>query len=279
MKRFCVLAGAALLLLATGLTFTAGASAAEYEVEGLPEVGHCVKVPLGTGEYQGGNCLHIVHAGARYDWKPALESEKLAFSGSGGTTTLTVNGYPTHSVTCIDTNIFGHWTGRHTAKVQFELQGCTNSEGKQCQSEATKSEILTNEMPAVLGFLKNTTNPRTGKPLVEVGLDFKGPSEVNPTLISFECGSLLEETRIEGSMIGKLSPENGMTLKSNLILQLLKGKQEYTKFVGEPADTLVASFMEGLETKKATAMFGIARYSESGENTTGKVEIKGEAFE
>ena len=276
MRRIGVGGAALLMLLLAGLGGAAGASAAEYEPEALPEVGHCVKVARGAGEYREGLCVHSVEKGGYYNWHPALESEKLKFSGSGGTTHLTVVGQPTHSVSCIGTNISGTWTGRHTAKVFFELQGCTNSEGKQCQTGTAKSEINGEAPVARLGFIKNTIV--NGRPVVEVGLDFQ-PEGLNTQLIGFECGSILEETRIEGSMIGRISPIDAMTTKSNLLLQVVKGKQQYRKFVGEPEDVLSASWMSGVETLHAPAMFGIAPKSESGENESGPVEIKAKLIE
>src|SRR5579859_5081413 len=151
MRRIAVGGAALLMLLVAGLAGAVGASAAEYEVEGLPEVGHCIKVARGTGEYAEGHCVHAVSKGGYYDWHPALESEKLKFAGSGGPTKLTVVGFPTRSLSCTATNITGTWTGRHTSQMHLELQGCTNSESKQCQTSTNKSEVVL-EAPARLGF-------------------------------------------------------------------------------------------------------------------------------
>lgn len=275
MRRIGVGGAVALLLLVAGLVSAAGASAAEYEVEGLPEVGHCVKVARGAGEYEEGQCVHAVSKGGFYDWHPVLESQKLKFSGSGGATKLTVAGQPLRSLSCITTNLTGTWTGRHTAEIHLELQGCLNSEHKQCQTSTNKSEVF-GEFPAHLGFIRNVI--KNGKPVAEVGLDFKAEGLL-PQLTSYECGSLTEETFIEGSLIGKISPIDAMTTKSNMLLQVVKGKQQYRKFQGEPEDVLTASWLSGLETLHAPAMFGIAPKTESGENESGPVEIKAELIE
>jgi hypothetical protein len=267
-----------LLLLVIGLACAAGASAAEYEVEGLPEAGRCVKVKRGMGEYLGGKCVQVkgVHGG-EFDWIPAKEEEHLKFSGAGGTTLLTVSNNPLRSVSCIDTNIHGEWTGRHTALVHFELQGCTNGENVQCQTGAAKSEI-NGEFPARLGLVSKRSSS-TGKEIVEAGLDFK-PSGVNTVLFAYECGGgPLEETRIEGSLIGQVHPINAMTLKQIIWLQTIKGKQQFTKFIEGEEDVAGASWMNGLSTETAPATFGIAKKTYEGENEGHKVEIKAQVKE
>ncbi|HEX5225894.1 MAG TPA: hypothetical protein VFW29_12270 [Solirubrobacteraceae bacterium] len=275
MRRTGIVGVVSLLLLAVVLT--AGASAAEYEPPGLPEAGRCVKVKKGMGEYLGGKCIQVkgIHGG-EFNWLPAKEEEHLKFGGAGGTTLLTVTNNPLRSVSCIATNIKGEYTGRHTAHLHFELQGCTNGEGVQCQTGAAKSEI-NGEFPATLGLVSKRISA-TGKEIVEAGFDFK-PSGVNTVLFAYECGGgVLEETRIEGSLIAQVHPINAMTLKQIIWLQTIKGKQQYTKFVEGEEDVAGASWLNGLETETDTATFGIMKNTYEGENA-GKVEIKAQVKE
>jgi hypothetical protein len=274
MRRTGVLGAVSLLLLVVGLACAAGASAAEYEMEGLPEAGHCVKVKRGMGEYLGGKCIqHKGTNGGEFNWLPAKESEHLKFSGTGGQTLLTVSNNPVRSVSCIQTNLHGEWTGRHTAVVHFELQACTNGEGVQCQTGVVNKSEITGEAQATLGIVSKRFSS-TGKEIVEAGFDFK-PAGIGSSLFSYECGEgLLGATHIEGSLIGQLHPINSMTLKQTLFLQTVKGKQQYTKFVEGEEDVAGASWSEGLETKTDTATFGIAKGTYEGANQSGKVEIK-----
>ena len=279
MRRTGILGALSLLLLVACLACVTAASAAEYEVEGLPEAGHCVKVKRGTGEYLGGKCVQVKGVnGGEFDWMPAKESEHLKFSGSGGTTLLTVSNNPVRSASCPFVNITGEWTGRHTAVVKFQLQGCMNGEGAQCQtSSLTKSEI-SGEAQATLGIVARRFSS-TGKEIVEAGLDFK-PSGLSTSLFTYECGEgILSETHIGGSMIGQVHPINSMTLKQIIWLQTSKGKQQFTKFVGGEEDVLEASWMNGLSTETDTATFGIAKKTYEGSNDSGKVEIKAQVKE
>src|SRR5947209_5837017 len=95
---------------------------------------------------------------------------------------------------------------------------------------ASAAEYEPDALPE-LGFIRNIV--KSGKLVVEAGLDFKPPPPLSSSLFEFECGGSLQVTRIEGSLIGKISPIDVMTTKSNLLLQVVKGKQQYKKFQGE----------------------------------------------
>jgi hypothetical protein len=262
-----------LALLAISAFAAASASAASpYEVRSLPEAGRCVKVAKGTGFYAGGACVtKALPEKGTWEWVQANATEKLTFSGSGAETTLTTVGRPT--IKCVAANIAGEYTGPKTASVTVELQACVNSEGKQCQTLGNpnnKSEIALSA-EGKLGFIKNELIE--GKRIVAVGMDLQPKSPVTP-LAQYECGNPLETSKIEGSVIGKLTPINKMTTTQKLLYFVRKsGEQLPEKFENEPKDTLTTTFQKELEAP-VTSASTLSIKEETGTNAS-PVEILG----
>jgi hypothetical protein len=242
-----------LALLAISAFAAASASAASlYEVRSLPEAGRCVKVAKGSGFYAGGACVtKAVPGKGTWEWVQANATEKLTFSGTGAETTLTTVGRPT--IKCVAANIAGEYTGPKTASVTVELQACVNSEGKQCQTLGNpnnKSEIALSA-EGKLGFIRNELIE--GKRIVVVGMDLQPKTPVTP-IAQYECGNPLETYKIEGSVIGKLTPINKMTTVQKLLYFVRKsGEQLPEKFEGEPKDTLTTTFQKELEAPVTSA--------------------------
>jgi hypothetical protein len=259
-----------LAVLAISAVACASASAAEYEVHSLPEIGRCVKVPTGTGVYRGALCITVEKkALGKYNWVPVSVTEKQTFTGAGLETTLaTAGGHP--AIKCLAANFVGEWTGAKTATVTVEFQGCINSLGQQCQSNPqNKSEIKTLPLEAELGFIKNQL--KEGKLTVVVGLDLKAQPPL-PDLVVYECGNVTESAHIEGSVIGKITPINKMTTDSNLLYYVTKaGAQLPEKFESGLKDTLTTTFTSGLESTSASSTLNIK--GETGKNAN-PLEIK-----
>jgi alpha-tubulin suppressor-like RCC1 family protein len=240
---------------------------------GLPEVGRCVKVPVGTGRYSGGNCVTLAKGelGRKYEWMPVTPTEKPAFSGSGGETTLTTAGHS--AIKCIVANLSGEWTGPKTASVSVELEGCLTAGGAQCQTVTnpqTKSEIKLNSVLGELGFIRY--EEVEGKLIATVGLDLK-PQPPMKELAAYECTGSSETGHIEGSVIGKITPLNKMTTESNVLyLARASGEQRPEFFQGSPTDTLITSFTAGTESKGSGAS-SLNVKSETGKNAV-PLEIK-----
>jgi hypothetical protein len=229
----------------------------------IPQVGRCVKVATGAGAYTGAQCLALeTHKKGKYEWIPVSSSEKQTFLGSGGETILATAGHST--VKCIAANFVGEWTGPKTASVTVELQGCTNAKSEQCQSNPqNKSEIKTLPLEAELGFIKSEPT--------SVGLDLK-PTSPLTQLVTYECGSVTESARVEGSVIGQIKPINKMTTESNLVYVARRsGEQVPEHFEGGPKDTLSTTFMSGIES--TTAASSLTVKSETGHNAN-PLEIK-----
>lgn len=251
-----------LAALALGAVVAPAASAAEHS---LPEVGRCVKVATGTGAYTGAACLSAAAPGrGKYEWMPVTQTEKQTFTGSGSSPVVPTAGHS--SLKCVVANITGEYTGAKTAIVEMEFQACTNSAGHQCQTTPAKvSEITTGPLEAQLGFIKNQEKS------VSVGLDLK-PKAPLPALATYECGSLTETARIEGSVIAQIKPFDKMTTVSDLVFRATRaGMQMPESFEGGVSDTLKTTFMSGLESTSGPST--LAMSEETGSNTNA-LEIK-----
>jgi hypothetical protein len=226
-------------VLVVGAIAAATASAAEYEVEGIPEFGRCVPVPKGTGEYKGAYCLAPAAGKGNHNWLPG-PGEKNTFVGSAGPITLeTVGGY---KFKCSSGEFSGEYSSPKTASVTLVFQGCIDIQTVQnCQTNPSKGGEITNPTPieAELGFIQGGEKPK-------VGLDLK-PA----TPIAFSCGSGPEVTAIvsvSGSVIGTIKRANSMRSTFKLIYTATKGKQIPEKFEEGLNDTLSLQKIVGLET-------------------------------
>jgi len=261
----CLLAA----LVFSAIACASASASSPYEIRGLPEVGRCVKVPTGKGAYKGGLCITLETKGlGKYEWTQANVTEKFTFAGSGLESILTTPGHP--KIKCVAANIAGEWTGGKTASVTIEFQGCTDPLGHQCSSNPqNKSEIKTLPLEAELGFLRNEI--KEGKLIVATGLDLK-PQPPLTDLALYECGTVTETSRLEGSIVGRISPFDKMTTTSNLLYTTRSnGEQLYTKFQGGPTDTLSTTFTSGIESTTAPTTLKIT--SETGKNSA-PLEIK-----
>jgi hypothetical protein len=248
--RLCLLSAVVL-----GASVASSASAAEYEVKGLPELGRCVKVAPGAGVYKGGSCVTVDKNGkGKFNWIQLTAAEKQTLSGTAGETTLTTVGHTT--IKCLTATISGEYTGPKTATVNIVFHSCTNSAAAQCQSEPTsKGEIKTLPLEAELGFIKNLV--KEGKTSIVVGMDLKAQSPFSD-LIIFDCGGLAESIRVDGSVIGRVKPINKMSTTSSVLFTTTSsGKQLPEKFQGEPNDTLTTTFMSGLESSSGASTLKI----------------------
>jgi hypothetical protein len=266
--RFCLLA-----LVVGGLAVCSSASASVYEVRSLPEVGRCVKVATGTGEFKGGLCITPEKAGGlrgKYNWVQANATENLTFEGGGINVKLATAGHPT--IICVVANVKGTLTGPKTASAEIELQGCSNPLGETCHSAGAENQIKSLPLETELGFIKNEL--REGKRYVKVGMDFKAQTPLTQMFV-YECGTESSTSAtIEGSVIVADKPMDKMSLENKLFFHVLypKGTQDPEKFEGGVKDTLTTKFTTGIETTTASSTLDVKEY-------TGKysvpLEVKG----
>jgi hypothetical protein len=237
------------------------ASAAEYEVRALPELGRCVKVALGTGEYKGALCITREAAKGergRYNWVQANATENLTFEGAGIEVKLATSGRST--IECVVANLSGNITGPKTATVQIEFQGCKNTLEEQCHSPGSENQIKSFPLEAELGFIRNEVVE--GHRKVKVGLDFK-PQPPLTQLIAYQCGSEGTETAVvEGSVIVSDKPIDKMATENKLNFHVtLKGTQDPEKFENGLKDTLTTTFTKGIETTSAPSTLAMNSYT------------------
>jgi hypothetical protein len=244
-----------------GLCASATASASEYPLTGLPELGRCVKVPLGTGIYKFKNCLALAEPGkGMWEWEPGPDGKagKNKFEAESGEVKLeTVGGV---KVNCLNVEITGEYTGGKTSTVNLQLNGCLQPKIiKSCQSNGLEQATIKTTLPieGVLGFIEEGEHPK-------VGLDLK-PKSPSTSILTFTCGGPPEEPlgtgekwTVEGSVIGRIKPLNVMkpagppgAFQVRYIAS--HGKQIPEKFAKEPKDTLTAIREIGLvsETEQA----------------------------
>lgn len=249
MRRLKIMGVCAIAVCSAGLITGAVASAATYELTGLPELGRCVKLPANTGLYKYKNCVAQSEGSkGAFEWEPG-PGESPGFVAEASEVKIeTVGGV---RVTCASGEIAGQWTGGKTASVNVAFRGCASRE-KGCGANPGKpTEILT-ETPVEgeIGFIEKGAKPK-------VGLDLK-PKSPSTSLLLFNCGgppetSLPEPWTVEGSVIAKFRYLDHMTTTFGLLYKAPGGKQFFQKFEEGVKDTLIANRLTeaGLVTEEA----------------------------
>jgi len=246
-------------LVAVGAVATASASAAEYQLAGLPELGRCVKVAPKTGEYSGRSCLHPAPGKGRWSWLPG-NGAKAKFKVFAESPVLTT---AKETITCAFGEAEGAYTGPKTSTVKLVLSDCQQAGAKTalqswCQNVgAFRGEVSTNELTGELGFIEYAG--KKGK----VGWDLQ--AKTGKALATFECGGASEvgergtgtgtPMEIEGSVIGRVTKINRMTEENFVSYVVKSGVQLPEKFEGGVKDTL-------------TVLVGLTKTAEAGTLST-----------
>jgi hypothetical protein len=243
--RWVLLCALGLCALGASAVFASGASASEYNLKMLPEVGRCKFVGVGHGEFRGKKCTLSEPATGGSTWFSGLGAKK----GFTATVKAPIQ-FGTHNLTttvnCASGEAQGEYTSPKTVTVtNLVFHGCASGEG-QCENEigSTLGEISTQELEGELGFI---THPKK----LKIGWDLKPASGSN--LAKFECdataalgksagGGIPRE--LQGSVIGRVLQLNHMLSEYTISFQLVKGLQQYEKFEGHPKDTLVTQLGE-----------------------------------
>jgi len=165
------------VLLVMSAVAASTASAAEYELEGLPEFGHCVPSAPHKGEYKGRQCLTPQPGEGNYNWVPG-PGPKPKFEGTISVTKLETVGKK-FTIQCSFGVARGEYKSPKKATVALELVGCIRPENAQkCQTNPAKEAEIEASFEGELGFIKGGSTPK-------VGLDLKPASPVALT-----CGSV-----------------------------------------------------------------------------------------
>jgi len=221
MKRI-KMGGALVVALVVSIAAATSASAT------LPELGRCVAVEKGTGEYFGAACVKPASGKGNHNWLPGPGPNKK-FVGSAGPVTLeTVGGY---GIVCSSGELTGEYTGPKTESVTLALVGCLEKvTERKCETLPIKEgEIETVGVEGEVGFIKGGATPR-------VGLDLKPAAP-----ITFECGTGPEVhtfLSLEGSVIGLIKPATSMRSFFRAFFTASHGIQNPEQFEGGVKDTL-----------------------------------------
>jgi hypothetical protein len=265
--------GCALAALALSAIGATGASAAEYPLTGLPEIGRCVKVPPMTGHFNLSNCIGVDKDGndGQYNWEPG-PGEKGTFKAHLASAVFeTVGG---GKISCSGAFLTGEYTDGKGVKVSKTiLQGCLNVKpNKICFSNiVTPGTVESNQvLVGKIGFIPNPKNE--ANPFVAV--DLTAEPESLP-LLMFNCGEQLgaESIAFEGSVIGRLKYLNKMITGQALLYSQKAGHQLYESFKGGVKDTLTqTTTLVSNPLSKTSEQAGL---SGAGEDTNGElIEIK-----
>jgi hypothetical protein len=226
------------VLLVMSAVAASTASAAEYELEGVPEFGRCVLSTPHEGEYRGRKCVSPAAAGkGNYNWIPG-PGAKPKFEGVISVTKFETVGKK-FTVQCGFGVARGEYKSPKKASLTLELVGCIRPDTSQkCQTTPVKEAEIEPTFEAELGFITGGSTPK-------VGLDLKPPAP-----ITFTCGLPPEvpiPVTVEGSAIGAIKPLNSMLGSFKLSYLATGGKQVPEKFEGEPKDTLTQKWLTGVE--------------------------------
>ena len=204
------LAACALAALAIGVAGAASASATEYPLTGLPEIGRCVKAATPkTGEYRGPKCIakQNAHEG-EYNWlpgpgdKPGINPRLLGL-------TLETTGKKQIKCEFAFLEEAAVTSGKEIKVKKLTLQGCIMvGTTFRCYSNPAETGTIETTTPlnGEVGFIPGSKNAASPW----VGLDLKPESELTKTWFEASCGEAkappVFQVAIEGSVIGRVKP-------------------------------------------------------------------------
>jgi hypothetical protein len=254
----------ALAVFALGSVGAATASATEYPLTGLPEIGRCVLNP-GHGQYKGttkkGSCVRHspTHTG-NWEWEPGPGGEAKVEERFIAPILETTNG---GKIECTEWLLEGQITSGKTEKInQIIGQGCKLLGPElPCYSKFIAPGTIESNTPlkGELGYLPGSRK--------QAGWDLKPESEIVKTFMEFECGEgkpvPTYKVLLEGSVIGRVAPYNKMLTKYKLFYKQKEGHQIPEAFAGGEKDTLTEQLTPTLNpTEPKTAQVGLATIGE-----------------
>ena len=245
MRRIWTLAAS--VAAAFALTGMSGvASATEYPLTGLPELGRCVKQTGGLYKYK--TCVKTAPAGqGAFEWQPGPGELGGKFEASL-IAEVTLETVGKKKIGCGPSEIVGKWLDGKKASVELFFRGCqevaskktctTPEIGPQKESEIKTLEPLEGEIGFISG--KGGIHPK-------VGIDLKSKSAA--PMLTFTCGGPPAEPlgepvswTVEGSVIGELKPIDKMTTEGKAIFRAVAGKQVPEKFEEGVKDVPIAKY-------------------------------------
>ncbi len=173
----------------------------------------CVKVlPAEPSSYEDARCEHKKAGEGLYVLAALLPqfTVETKFTGTSGKGKLNLTGA---EIKCEEDTSEGSPTSKLLGKFTIDFKKCTLG-GKECHSEGDAEGVIltTGEYHLV----------RLG--LGKAGLWFL----VNPVKIT--CKFLSTKTEVKGNVLGGITPINTKTTKYEIAVNVIEGKQEFTKF-------------------------------------------------
>jgi hypothetical protein len=226
MTRIKTLALSTIAAASLGALFAASALAVSVP----PEVGRCVAVPPGSGEYELASCTGGVKAGGSFNWE--LGAIKNKFVAAGGETIFET--VTAEKIKCKSILEQGEYVGATSERLTFRLFGCEIvALGGKCQN-AGPEEIVSGLAEGDYEFIKGGEKPNVGIDL-SIG---EGPEEAK---LEFNCdtpSSGLVHVVIFGSAIARATPLEKMSSTFKKKFNEKGGKQTPSHFMGEPIESL-----------------------------------------
>ena len=247
MRRGRILGSGLAVAYAAAAMFAGSASAYEYELKGLPELGRCVRVLPKHGNYMGATCEGSKPGRGKYEWLPGPGETLRKFTLSVALPTFQSTGKSAVQIACGLGTGEGEYTGEKSLTIKkLLLEGCKNpavaGEKAYCQKTgATSGEIEATELYGEIGFIVKSTRGHSGKRMV--GMDLVGT-------ITFECEGAVEDLKkglgtgtareITGSVIGKVTSTLNHMVSAKLTVkdEVKSGAQSPESFEGIEKDTL-----------------------------------------
>jgi alpha-tubulin suppressor-like RCC1 family protein len=225
--------GSVSVVVLTSTGVSTGGPKYTYLPEGKAELGRCVKVAKGTGKYKTATCTETVASG-NFEWVPGVV--KAGFTTSGEATTL--ESVEKAKVTCKAEHGSGEFVGtKQVGNVTVTLTGCESATlgGAKCSTAgAAVGEIVTKTLEGAFG--------RESKETSKVGLDLF-PTGETEQLFEASCGGTA--VKVQGSVIGLVTPVNKMSSTLTTKYKATKGKQAIEHLDEEPNDVLGMSIGAG----------------------------------
>jgi hypothetical protein len=246
-RRLGVCAVASLVL---GMVAATVASAADYPLTELPELGRCVPSPSGDGGFIGPKCIaHQAKHKGQWEWLPGPEEGKFK-EHLINPRFETVSGA---KITCAFLIMEGEYTSGKTEKINppITLQGCQdNAINAPCYSNGLEPGTIEGNVALTgeLGFIPG------GITAPWVGWDLKAENQATP-IVTFTCGETSVEIEeklakfeelspnntvisFEGSVVGRVTKTNAMHPTFEIRYKQSKGIQIPTALNGHPEDVL-----------------------------------------
>lgn len=233
--KFIKIAGLSLVAMLVMSMAAAGSASAA-----LPEFVQCREVAAKAGHWSNEQCT-VVQKEGNWETRAGGSVGGETFSATSGEGKLETTGGK--KVECTSDRANGRIVGvKEVSGVSITFFGCKEPKiVAKCNTTGSKEgEITTNLVKGKIGYIEMATQ-KVGMLLEPEGTKF----------VEFEC-TATTKIKVEGSVIGEVSPVNVMGRVGELSYKQTTGVQAITKFEGESGEhSLESTFTGGTKEKSA----------------------------